>query len=121
MLGGSGPKSQIRCPTREAEVPQRLSRGLVCNFRTSKRMVGVRRAQDKNHGCVGGAALGDEQARELCSKSTGGAESKSQKNRKGVILGILKKVLEGGGPRISVAANSEQVNMAAMFYMGSVG
>lgn len=76
MLGGSGPKRQIRCPTREAEVPQRLSRGLVCNFRTRKRMVGVRRAQGKSPGCVGGAALRDEQASELCSLSTGGAESK---------------------------------------------
>lgn len=76
MLGGSGPKRRIRCPTREAEVPLRLSRGLVCNFRTRKRMVGVRRAQDKSQGRVGGAALREDQASELCSPGTEGAESK---------------------------------------------
>jgi hypothetical protein len=54
VLGGSAPKRGIRCPTREAEVPQRLSRGLVCNFRTRKRMVGVRRAQGKSRGVWAG-------------------------------------------------------------------
>lgn len=67
MLGGSSPKCRIRCPAGEAEVRQRLSRGLVCNFRTGERMVGVRRAQGKNHGCVGGAGLRDEQASEQCT------------------------------------------------------
>lgn len=67
VLRGSSPKCQIRCPTREAEVPQRLSRGLVCNFRTRERTVGVKRAQGKNHDCVGGAGLRDGQAGELCT------------------------------------------------------
>lgn len=67
MLGGSSPKCRIRCPTGEAEVPLRLSWGLVCNFRTRERMVGVRRAQGKNHGCVGGTGLRDRQGSEPCA------------------------------------------------------
>lgn len=66
-LDSQTPSAGSGAHTREAEVPQRLSRALVCNFRTRERMVGVRRAQGKNHGGVGGAGLRDRQARELDS------------------------------------------------------
>jgi hypothetical protein len=54
-----------------------------------------------------------EQASELCSLSTGGAESKVRR-RGGGILGSPRRLWREG-PGISAASNSEQVNMAPWF------